>query len=61
MRDVQLLEMTNYVCQSGQAQPYLEGGQRREDVGLEAAQLVTAPDELLQFVIVREQLETTET
>ena len=53
--------MTNYVCQSGQAQSYLEGGQRREDVGLEAAQLVTAQDELLQFVIVREQLETTET
>ena len=61
MRDVQLLEMTNYVCQSGQAQSYLEGGQRREDVGLEATQLVTAQYELLQFVIVREQLETTET
>ena len=54
MRDVQLLEMTNYVCQSGQAQSYLEGGQRREDVGLEAGQLVTAQDQLLQFIVVGE-------
>ena len=47
--------------ETGWAQSYLEGGQRGEDVGLEAAQLVTAQYQLLQFVIVRKQLETTET
>ena len=61
MRDVQLLEMTNYAWQTVWSQPYLEGGEGGEDVGLESAQLVTAQYQLLQFIIVGKQLETTET
>lgn len=53
--------MTNYAWQTVQSQPYLEGGEGGEDVGLESAQLVTAQYQLLQFIIVGKQLETTET
>ena len=54
MRDVQLLEMTNYLHQSVlSVQAYLEGGEGGEDVGVQSGELVTAQYQLLQSVVLR--------
>ena len=54
--------MTNYLHQSVlSVQAYLEGGEGGEDVGVQSGELVTAQYQLLQFIIVGKQLETTET
>ena len=54
MRDVQLLEMTNYLQQSVlSVLSYLEGCEGREDIGVQPGELVTAQYQLLQLVVLR--------